>query len=612
MLSTYRKIYDLLDRRERRNAILLFIMMLVTGLLEATGVASIMPFIAVVSNPGVIQTNRLMAAVYSSFGISDEQSFLLFLGTGVFILVVSSLALKALTLWAIARFTHMRGYTLSCRLLKVYLNHPYPWFLNQHSADLGKSVLSEVNQVVGASIMPALQFLAQSIVALFLITLVVAVAPVVALTTIVVLGGAYLMIYSSLRRYLSRIGADRVLSNSQRFQVAQEALGGIKDVKVLGLEDGYIHVFSKPAARFARRQASNHIIGALPHYLLQGIAFGGILSILLILLAARGGDITKVLPLMAFYTFAGLRLLPAMQSVYSTLTKIRFGKVALDALHNDLNDTCEKDLKTEETVNNTSPDPIRLENRLELHDVSYTYPEAKTPALNKLTLTIKARTTVALVGSTGAGKTTAVDLILGLLEPQMGELRVDDKRISHQDVRAWQCNVGYVPQHIFLSDDTVAANIAFGQAENEIDMDAVVRAAKIAELHHFVSEALPEGYQTKVGERGVRISGGQRQRIGIARALYHDPDVLILDEATSALDNVTEKAVMESVHNLGHRKTIILIAHRLTTVENCDEIHMMEHGRIRASGSYQVLLRDDRRFQEMVNSTSSPVLDTVT
>lgn len=612
MISTYRKIYDLLDRRERRNAMVIFIMMLVTGLLETTGVASIMPFISVVTNPDVIQTNRLMAAAYSTFGITDDQSFLLILGTGVFILVISSLAFKALTLWAIARFTHMRGYTLSCRLLRVYLNQPYPWFLNQHSADLGKSVLSEVNQVVGGSIMPALQFLAQSIISLFLITLVIAVAPIVAITTIVVLGGAYMTIYSLVRRYLSRIGADRVLSNSQRFQVAQEALGGIKDVKVLGLEDGYIHVFSKPAARFARRQTSNYIIGALPHYFLQGIAFGGILAILLILLAAREGDITKVLPLMAFYAFAGARLLPAMQNVYSALTKIRFGKVALDALHNDLNDTRENDFKMEKIVKNTSLDPIRLENRLELHDVSYTYPEAKMPALNNLTLTIKARTTVALVGSTGAGKTTAVDLILGLLEPQMGELRVDEKRISRKDVRAWQCNVGYVPQHIFLSDDTVAANIAFGQAENEIDMDAVVRASKIAELHHFVSEALPEGYQTKVGERGVRISGGQRQRIGIARALYHDPDVLILDEATSALDNVTEKAVMESVHNIGHRKTIILIAHRLTTVKNCDEIHMMENGRIRASGNYQVLLRDDHRFQEMVNSTSSSALATGT
>jgi ABC-type multidrug transport system fused ATPase/permease subunit len=225
--------------------------------------------------------------------------------------------------------------------------------------------------------------------------------------------------------------------------------------------------------------------------------------------------------------------------------------------------------------------------------------------LENLTLTIKASTTVALVGSTGAGKTTAADLLLGLLEPQRGALHIDGQRIAGQNIRAWQRNIGYVPQHIFLSDDTVAANIAFGQPEANVDKTAVERAAKIAELHDFVVNELPDGYQTTVGERGVRLSGGQRQRIGIARALYHDPEVLILDEATSALDNVTEKSVMESVHNIGRRKTILIIAHRLTTVEHCDEIHLMEKGRIRATGSYQELLMNDHSFQEMVRATAS-------
>ena len=209
------------------------------------------------------------------------------------------------------------------------------------------------------------------------------------------------------------------------------------------------------------------------------------------------------------------------------------------------------------------------------------------------------------MGSTGAGKTTTADILLGLLEPQQGELNVDGQRITGKNIRAWQRNIGYVSQHIFLSDDTVAANIAFGEPEANVDMAAVEQAAKIAELHNFVINDLPDGYNTTVGERGVRLSGGQRQRIGIARALYHDPEVLILDEATSALDNVTEKSVMESVRNIGQRKTIIIVAHRLTTVEHCDEIHLMEKGRIRASGSYQDLLMNDHSFQEMVRATTS-------
>ena len=605
MIDTIRKLRDLLDARERRNALLLFAMMLVMGLLEVTGVASIMPFIAVVANPDVIKTNVFLAKVYKLLDFSNAQSFLLFLGTVVFVLVVSTQGFSAFTLWAMARFTHMRGYTLSCRLLRGCLNQPYPWFLNRHSADLGKSVLSEVGQVISGSLMPALQLVAQTVVAILIIILVVAVEPMVAITAVVLLGGAYALIYSILRSYLARIGADRVRANRERFQIAQEALGGIKDVKVLGLEEGYLRSFSKPAVRFAKRQASNQIIGALPQFLLKVIAFGGILAILLVLLAARGGDLGEVLPLMALYAFAGVRILPSMQQIYSALTKLRFSKPALDTLHKDIEEVAAN--RPSLVDNDSVPllDPIKLRERLELRNVSYTYPKAQTPALEDLALTIKASTTVALVGSTGAGKTTTADLLLGLLESQSGALHIDGQRIAGQNIRAWQRNIGYVPQYIFLSDDTVAANIAFGQPEANVDMTAVERAAKIAELHDFVVNELPDGYQTTVGERGVRLSGGQRQRIGIARALYHDPEVLILDEATSALDNVTEKSVMESVHNIGRRKTIIIIAHRLTTVEHCDEIHLMEKGRIRATGSYQELLMNDHSFQEMVRATAS-------
>ena len=236
---------------------------------------------------------------------------------------------------------------------------------------------------------------------------------------------------------------------------------------------------------------------------------------------------------------------------------------------------------------------------LQLDNITYSYPQAEHPALIDLSLTIPAKTTVGLVGSTGAGKTTVVDIIMGLLVSQQGEMRVDGIPITGGAIRDWQNNLGYVPQHIFLTDDTVAANIAFGTPPNEIDQDAVERAARIADLHHFVMEELPNGYQTMVGERGIRLSGGQRQRIGIARALFHDPDVLVLDEATSALDNLTEKAVMDAVHNLGHRKTIILIAHRLSTVRECDVIFLLEHGKLKASGTFTELVERDESFSLM-------------
>ncbi len=602
MLDTYHKIRDLLDADERRKAVLLFGMMIVMGLLEMIGVGSVMPLISVVANPDVVQSNAYLATVYDALGFTSTNAFLVFLGAAVFVLVVGSLAFKAVTHWAMARYAHMRSYTLSSRLLRGYLGRPYSFFLNRHSADLGKSVLSEVSQVINRALMPGLKLVANTIVAVFLVGLVVAVDPLVAVVAVVVLGGAYALIYLALRRYISRIGSKRVRANQGRFQVAQEALGGIKDVKVLGLEDGYIRSFRRPASRFARVQAANQIIGEMPQFALQGLMFGGMLLLLIGLLIARNGTLHEVLPVVGLYALAGTRLMPALQQVYKSLTAMRFGKPALDILHKDLMETQQAGAPVAINVTGDPPEPIRLREQLQLESVHFTYPGAERPALSDLSLTVPACTTVGIVGGTGAGKTTAVDVVLGLLEPQHGSLLVDGHPVHGHALRAWQRNIGYVPQSIFLTDDTVAANIAFGIPAELVSDEAVESAARIAELHEFVVSEMPAGYATMVGERGVRLSGGQRQRIGIARALYHDPDVLVLDEATSALDNLTEKAVMDAVHNLSHRKTIIIIAHRLSTVQECDQIFMLGYGQLIAQGRYDELLEHNEAFRSMAGA----------
>jgi ABC-type multidrug transport system fused ATPase/permease subunit len=317
------------------------------------------------------------------------------------------------------------------------------------------------------------------------------------------------------------------------------------------------------------------------------------------------------------YAFAGYRLLPALNNVYGELTKLRFSLPALDVLYNDIQEI-RSNIKT---VTGPDPAPLEVAVGISLENITFSYPKADKPALSNLSLQIPAKSTIALVGTTGSGKTTAVDLILGLLKPDTGRMLVDglaiiegemiDRKSEHLPaerkdiVRKWQRALGYVPQQIYLADDTVAANIAFGIPEEDIDMDAVIRAANIAELHGFVDKELPRGYQTLVGERGVRLSGGQRQRIGIARALYHDPTVLIFDEATSALDNLTEHAVMSAVHNLSKAKTIILIAHRLTTVRSCDCIYMLEKGVIVGSGTYDELYAENLSFRKLVQTVES-------
>ena len=597
MIDTFRKIRDLLDARERRNAVILFVMMLLMGLFEVVGVVSIMPFIAVLAKPDVVHTNSYLSATYQFFGFSSTNNFLFFLGGVLFAIVVGSLAFKALTKWATVRYVQMRHFSLSCRLLQGYLERPYSFFLNRHSADLGKTVLSEVGAVIKKGLMPAMELVANTIVAALIISLVVAADPMVAVSAMVVLGGAYATVYLSLRHYLSRIGTDRVEANRQRFQIAQEAFGGIKDVKVLGLEKGYIHSFKAPAMRQARVSVKLKFISDIPQYAMQAIVYGGMLIILLFLMVTREGDFAAVLPLIALYAFAGSRLNPALQIIYQSFTILRFNKPALDTLHRDLVEI--GSIGGAAIINERSHDLLRLQTEIRLDNITYSYPQAEHPTLIDLSLTIPAKTTVGLVGSTGAGKTTVADIIMGLLVSQQGEMQVDGMHVTGDVIRDWQHNIGYVSQHIFLTDDTVAANIAFGTPLNEIDLDAVERAARTADLHHFVMEELPNGYQTMVGERGVRLSGGQRQRIGIARALYHDPDVLVLDEATSALDNLTEKAVMDAVHNLGHRKTIILIAHRLSTVRECDVIFLLEHGKLKASGTFDELVERDESFSLM-------------
>jgi ABC-type multidrug transport system fused ATPase/permease subunit len=601
MFDIYRKIRDLLDARERRNAVLLFGMMLVMGLLEAVGVASVVPFISVIANPEIVESNDYLNAVYTGLGFTSEDSFLTFLGAAVFVLVVGSLTFKALTHWAMARFTHMRSYTLSRRLLKGYLGRPYSFFLHRNSADLGATLLTDVGMVIANSLIPAMNLLAHSIIAIFLLAIVISVNPLVALFSLLILGGAYGLIYLVLRRYISRLGTERLKANQERYKFAQEALGGIKDVKVLGLENAYIDCFAGPASGYARVQAIIQIISQVPRFVLEALVFGCMILLLLFMLAAEGGELAKVLPLIALYAFTGMRLMPALQQVYGALTRLRFGKTSLEALHRDLLETEQVGVSSVVRGCAETQKVLQLKETIELDDIVYTYPLAEQPALKSLSLIIPAYTTVGLVGSTGAGKTTIVDLILGLLEPQQGHLRIDGHKISVERMQAWQRNIGYVPQSIFLTDDTVGANIAFGVPSRQVDQAAVERAARIAELHNFVINEMPKGYDTMIGERGVRLSGGQRQRIGIARALYHDPEVLVLDEATSALDNLTEKALMAAVHNLGHRKTIIMIAHRLSTVRECDQIYILDKGGLEAQGTYKELMEANDVFRTMAN-----------
>jgi ABC-type bacteriocin/lantibiotic exporter with double-glycine peptidase domain len=579
MTGTISKLSDLLDAREKRQALLLLALMLVLGLIEMAGVASIFPLIAVLSDPGLVEKNKYLRWLYDALGFSDSNSFFIFLSASVFLVVVVRIAFTATTNYALLRYAQMRSHTLSVKLLSSYLKRPYSWFLNRHSADLSKSILSEVEQVVRGSLMPALQFVSRFFIIVFIVGLVIAVEPTVAFSALSGMAIAYGLVYLTIRGYLRRKGQERLAANRARYQVAQEVLGGVKEVKIGGLELGYLRRFDKGSLRFARLKAQLQLVREVPRHMLELIAIGGMLIVILLLLNRAEGDISEVLPLLSLYAFASLRLLPAVQSIYQCVVSLRFGGPALEILHSELM------AANEQVTEFTKVAPLPLKREITLENIAFAYAQAGRPALKDISLTIPVHSTVGIVGATGAGKSTLVDIILGLLEPQQGRLLVDGQAINYENVRAWQRTVGYVPQQIFLADESIAANIAFGVPPGKIDREAVERAARMAMLHDFIVDDLPRGYDTEVGERGVRLSGGQRQRVGIARALYHDPEVLVLDEATSALDVKTEQALMDCVESISGRKTLLIVAHRPETLRLCRKICVIERGRIKEERS---------------------------
>jgi ABC-type multidrug transport system fused ATPase/permease subunit len=599
MFDTYRKLLQLLTPRERRGFWLLLGMIILMGMIETVGVASIMPFMYMLANPAILERHAILSRIYTELNFTDPHSFMIAFGLAVFAIVVGGLAFKAVALYGVYRFTMMRGYSISTRMLRGYLFQPYTWFLNRHSADIGANVLGDVAKVTTKALLPAMKLITYSIVVIGLVLLLVLVNPQVALIAAILFGGSYLLVYLGVKAYLNRIGVERHGANMARFQIAGEALGGIKDVKLLGLETMFLRRFQGPARRVAEADAASTIIGELPRYVLEAVAFGGLLAFVLVLLVSGSDSIASVVPMLAVYAFASMRIFPALQRIFIAMTQMRFSKPTLDKLHRDMREA-EANLRARPADDRRAV--VHLVERLVLDDIHYAYPGADRPALRGMSIEIPVRSTVGLVGGTGAGKTTTIDIVLGLLRPDAGSLTVDGVPITGDNMRAWQRSIGYVPQQIFLTDDTVSANIAFGHETGEIDQAAVERAARTAELHDFVMRELPEGYATRVGERGVRLSGGQRQRIGIARALYHDPDVLILDEATSALDNLTERAVMDAMQNLGHAKTVVMIAHRLSTVRDCDVIFMLEQGRVVAAGSYDELLETNRQFRALAGA----------
>jgi ABC-type multidrug transport system fused ATPase/permease subunit len=574
-LSTARKIWGLLTSAERRSAVVLLGLMTIGMLLEMLGVGLVIPALALLTQRDLANNYPALQPTLQALGSPGQQTLIIggmLVLAGVYLIKTLFLAFLV---WQQTHFAFGVQARLSQRLFTVYLRQPYTFHLQRNSAQLIRNVINEVNLFTFNGILPGMLLLTESLVLLGLCSLLLIVEPLGALIAVSVLGTAAWGFHRLTRDRIARWGEARQYHEGLRIQHLQQGLGGTKDVKLLGRETDFLEQYRVHNVQSARVGQLQSTLQQLPRLWLELLAVSG-LAILVISMLVQDRALEAVLPTLGLFAAAAFRLMPSVNRVLIAVQSLRYGLPVIDTLHTELN------LATPETTKIRNP-VTSFHTALELSHITYTYPGTVEPALKDISLTIQRGASVGFIGVSGAGKSTLVDILLGLLTPNTGEVRVDGKDIQ-ENLRNWQDQVGYVPQSIFLTDDTLRRNVAFGLANEQIDDGAVQRAIQAAQLDEFVA-SLPSGLETLVGERGIRLSGGQRQRIGIARALYHNPAVLVLDEATSSLDIATEHGVMQAVNALQGTKTIAIIAHRLSTVEHCDRLYRLEQGRVVAEGA---------------------------
>lgn len=598
MFKSLKTLYALLEPAQRRRLHTLQALVILMSLAEVVSVMSIGPFMALVGNLNQLQGEGLLAQVYRWSGVASATQFVVLAGAASLAALTASALISMYTLWRLSMYGALVGAQLGNRLYAHYMAQPWLFHASGNSAQLTNKIAQETQRVTVLIINAFMQLNAKLIMASAMAVAILVYNPVVALVGVSLFAMAYLGLYKLVRMRLEQNGRDVSQFQALRFMLMAEGFGGIKDALLLGRQRTFTERFTQASHHFAVANASSQIISQVPRYAVELLAFGSVIALVMYLMVAHQGDVGTILPVLSVYALAGMKLLPAFQQVYSSITQIRAAIPALDSIKDDLRNSLLATAANNVPTGEAGAEHLVPTQSIQLQGVRFQYPNAERWALDQLNITIPANKVVGLVGASGSGKSTAIDVLLGLVTPKEGALLVDGAPIQAHNLRAWQNSVGFVAQSIFLADSSIRANIAFGLPPEAIDEEKVRRAADMAHLTDLLS-TLPQGLDTFVGERGVQLSGGQRQRIGIARALYHDADVLVLDEATSALDGITEKMIMDAVHDFGGKKTIVMVAHRLATVKQCDWIFMLQDGQVVDEGTYQTLVQRNDTFKRM-------------
>jgi ATP-binding cassette, subfamily B, bacterial PglK len=589
-MSSLQKIFQLLTEEQKRKSMPIILMVIMMGVLEAAGIFSVVPFLSIVSNPALIETNTVINQAYiffKQFNINTPDQFLVLIALSSVFIIVLSAFFRTYAIHRVNLFLEKSRNILCSRLFKKFIDQEYSFYIERDTSELSKIVISEVDHIVDRLIRPVLLGIAYAISVLFIMAVLLLIDPLITSIAVTSMGAIYFLIYFVLRRYLDKQGSNVTEALKDRFEAISNPFKAIKTIKLSGKENIYINRLSKPLDSFETSMTGYLISNQAPSFIVEAIIFASILSLALVAILTSGGVYSStfqdLIPLLGVYSFAAIRIKPALHVIYQGWVGVLYGDSSLDNILNELK------LQTINPEDSYSGKEMLIKEKIFLKDISYYYPEAEMPALNGVNIAVKFGSSVGIIGSSGAGKTTLVDIILGLIHPTCGDIVIDGINMQNCNVRQWQKNLGYVPQEIVLSSSSLRENIAFGVETEDIDDDMVYRAAKLAELSSFIDINSRSAFDAQVGDNGIKLSGGQRQRIGIARALYHQPKVLVFDEATSALDLATEKRIMDSILSLRGSHTIFIVTHRIATVRHCDQIYIMDEGAVKARGSFEQL-----------------------
>lgn len=592
--KTLNKIFYILPKGDPLKFAVLLLLMFVAAVMEVAGLSMIPAFVAIIADPQRVMQIDWLQSVFSILDITSKRDLLLW-GSGalVGIFIIKSVYIIAFNYFE-AHFVYRRQYSISHRLMRSYMQAPYIFHLQKNTAVLLRNITQEINVLINNVIASLLKMTREVVMALGILVFLFFMEPLITLVIISlsVFGAGAFILFN--KNKMKDYGEEEQECRSQMIKALNQGLGGIKDARVLNREEEFIEKFRIQAYRSTQLKAYIRFMQQVPRPVVETTAVLGVL-VVAGLLVWQNRPMDAIIPILALFAIATVRMMPSIQTIVTLYTNLRYNLVSLSPIYDDLKELESDNARFNDDRN--QKDKLKFENEIQIQNLSYHYPGSDEQALNEITLTIAKGEAVAFVGSSGAGKTTLVDIILGLFEPDEGEIYVDGVNVRG-NLSAWQRNVGYIPQTIYLADETLRANVAFGLPKNEIDDNNVMDAIKLAQLERLLKQ-LPDGLDTIIGENGTRLSGGQQQRLGIARALYHKPKVLVMDEATSALDNITEKQIINAIEALKDDHTLIMIAHRLTTVKNCDKLYFMEHGNIVQAGSYHNLVDSNIKFREM-------------